>query len=52
LRSLLQQARSQYQQQGVNWSAGIEAEWTRRLIESYCKEIASAWRRAENPVQY
>jgi hypothetical protein len=52
LRSWLQGTRSQCQQPQVNWSAEIEARFTRWFIEAYCKGIAAAWRRAENPVEY
>jgi hypothetical protein len=46
---MLQRGRSHFQ---LDWSPEVETKFTQVCIEKYCKEIASAWRRADNPVEY
>jgi hypothetical protein len=49
LSTMLQRGRSHFQ---LDWSPEVETKFTQVCIEKYCKEIASAWRRADNPVEY
>jgi hypothetical protein len=47
LNAFLQQQRSQH-----DWTPQLEDKLTQLVIETYCREIGGAWRRAENPVEY